>query len=179
VRCRGLLPLLATALAACGSADAPVPEEEEEVGRTQTEPPGAAVKDQAKREARALSRFAPRIPPPGTWVGQTTQGRDARLQVLPGGRVHFQISTSLPCPNGTAIPARSFPDKLPVLEHDGSFAYQEAGDGRGLDYTMRVAGQVGPEFASGTFKGTASRADGRTCAGQARWTAARLERSGD
>jgi hypothetical protein len=163
---RNLLALLAAvALAGCGDGHDPGLDD---AGGTRTDGPGAVVDDRGGR-----------VPPPGKWAGRTTQRRHARLQVLPGGRIHFRISTRLPCPGGRAISAASFPDKLPVLDDNGGFSYQESGDGNGLDYTMRIYGQIRDDFAAGTFKGTASRPDGLTCAAGVRWTAARLRHSGD
>ena len=164
MRFRSLAPLLAAVAVGCAEDGRP-----DDAARTApSEPPAAAVRD----------RGAP-SPRPGDYAGRTTQGRDARLQVLPGGRVHFVIPGRLRCGRRPGNVVRSFPNRLPVLLPDGRFTYRESGRGRGFAYRLRARGHVGPYVASGSFTGTARYSDGRRCRTRVFWSTGRAAAASD
>jgi hypothetical protein len=165
VRFRGLAPLLAAVLAACGGSDGP-----QDGADASKERGAAAIDDQPKRGARA--------PGPGSYVGRTTQGQEARLQVFPGGRVHFLIDASLRCKDGREASVRSFPDSPPALRDDGSFVHREAGRTARLEYRSTTSGTLGRDLAAGAFSGTVRYPDGRGCRIRLTWSAARAQRGG-
>jgi hypothetical protein len=162
VRLRTIVLFLAAALAACGGG------ESEQSDRAAKRAPAAAVEDQPRR-----------TPHPGWYVGQTTQGLPARIQVFPGGRVDYLVRARLECGDGSTTSVRAVPNSPPVLRGDGSFSHRESGRGRNLLYRTHASGTVDRERAGGAFTGRALHRDGRECQVRLAWSAELLDRVGD
>jgi hypothetical protein len=164
VRLRGFAPLLSAVLVACGGSDRPG-----EDGSVPQNSPAAAVVD----------RPVEGQPRPGWYEGRTTQGRGARLEVFPGGRVDFLINARLECDDGSDPWVRVYPNRIPVLRRAGAFSHRETGRTPTLEYTNKAAGKVGHDRAGGAYSGKARYRDGRECDVRLAWSTARLPSSGD